>query len=248
MTTNMPIQIVEVMRRSEQGVTLPFICRGEDGHTYFVKGRSAGRQSLIAEYICGRLARSFGLPIADFEIVEIPEKLIKAAMRPDIADLGAGLAFASKSLQHVQEILLSQLRTIEPATCKDVMVFDWWVHNRDRTLSEKGGNPNLLWDQTAEKLVVIDHNVAFEPQFDKKSFADNHIFAHYIPSVFDDLVERVLYEKRLQQAFAEYDIACDNVPPEWWWVDDGAPALFDRNAVRTFLSSFNQNDFWRIAP
>ena len=39
----MPIQIVEVLGRSIQGITRPFICRGEDDRTYFVKGQGAGQ-------------------------------------------------------------------------------------------------------------------------------------------------------------------------------------------------------------
>lgn len=243
----MPVQITEVLRRSEQGVTLPFICRGEDDHTYFVKGKGAGRYSLIAEYICGRLARAFGLPVADFEVVEVPETLIRASLLPEIAELGAGLAFGSKALRHVQELRHHQLRTISPQTCKDVLVFDWWIRNQDRTLSARGGNPNLLWDQTEKQLVVIDHNVAFDASFSPQLFADNHIFAGFIPQVFGDLAERADYQVRLQRAFVEYDIACDNLPPEWWWVDEGVPALFDRAAVRTILSSIDDVNFWRIA-
>jgi hypothetical protein len=244
----MPVQIVEILRRSEQGVTLPFICRGDDGHTYFVKGRGAGRHSLIAEYICGRLARSFGLPVADFEVAEVPEALIRASLLPDIADLGSGLVFGSRALQHVQELRHHQLKAVPAQTCKDVLVFDWWIRNQDRTLTTKGGNPNLLWDQTEKQLVVIDHNVAFEASFSPQLFAESHVFSAFIPKVFDDLAERANYEARLQQAFVEYDIACDNLPSEWWWVDEGVPALFDKLAVRSFLANVGHDKFWRIAP
>lgn len=79
----MTIQIVEILDRSIQGVTRPFYCRCEDGQAYFVKGRGAGRQSLIAEYFGGRLARAFGLPVPDFEIVEIPPELIRCCSRGD---------------------------------------------------------------------------------------------------------------------------------------------------------------------
>ena len=51
----MNIQIVEIIGRSTQGITRPFICRGEDGHIYFVKGRGAGKRSLICEWIAGNL-------------------------------------------------------------------------------------------------------------------------------------------------------------------------------------------------
>lgn len=125
-------------------------------------------------------------------------------------------------------------------------MFDWWVHNSDRTLNERGGNPNLLWDQATENLVVIDHNTAFESIFDRVSFFQSHIFASVLPSIFGDLVEREAYIQRFSQAFDAFDRACDNVPPEWWWVDDGVPADFDRVAVRDALISFDQDFFWSM--
>ncbi len=45
----MSIEIVEVLRRSNQGLTRLFICRGDDGNTYFVKGRDAGRRNQVCE-------------------------------------------------------------------------------------------------------------------------------------------------------------------------------------------------------
>lgn len=243
----MPIQIVEILGRSIQGVTRPFQCRCENGDLYYVKGHGAGRQSLIAEYVCGRLARSFSLPVADFEIVEVPQELITWGNATDLHDLGAGLAFGSKALPHVQEFSVSHLQSAPLQLRKDVAMFDWWVRNADRTLSERGGNPNLLWDQDANKLVVIDHNQAFDELFDPQNFAALHVFHEDMPSIFDDLVERVTYRDRLAAAFAGFDLACDNVPPEWWWVDDGVPASFNREIVREILGRFDSDDFWRIA-
>ena len=45
----MSLVIVEVIERSIQGRTEPYICRGDDGEVYFVKGRSATRRGLINE-------------------------------------------------------------------------------------------------------------------------------------------------------------------------------------------------------
>ena len=143
------IQIIEILNRSIQGITKPFYCRCEDGQAYFVKGHGAGKQSLIAEYVCGRLARAFGLPVADFEIVEVPQELIRWSGRDDAQDLGAGLAFGSRALPHVQEFSMAHMPHVAALTRKDVALFDWWVQNADRTLTEKGGNPNLLWDFTS---------------------------------------------------------------------------------------------------
>lgn len=243
----MAIQIVEILRRSIQGVTRPFQCRCENGDLYFVKGHGAGRKSLIAEYVCGRLARSFGLPVADFEIVEVPQELIAWGNSADLYDLGAGLAFGSKALPHVQEFSISNLQAVPPELRKDVVLFDWWIHNADRTLSKLGGNPNLLWDQKENRLAVIDHNQAFDELFNASDFTKLHVFHADLPVIFCDLVDRLAYADRLAAAIAEFDQACDNVPTEWWWVDDDVPVNFDREAARKILGRFNHDNFWRIA-
>lgn len=243
----MAIQIVEILGRSIQGITRPFQCRCENGDLYFVKGHGAGRQSLIAEYVCGRLARRFGLPVADFEIVEVPQELIAWGSSTDLHDLGAGLAFGSKILHHTQEFTISNLQSVPAGLRKDVVLFDWWVHNADRTLSERGGNPNLLWDQEADCLAVIDHNQAFDNAFNPAKFSKLHVFHEDLPSIFDDMLERVNYADRLAATIAEFDSACDNVPPEWWWVDNGVPASFDRASARKTLGRFDEDNFWRIA-
>ena len=243
----MAIQIVEILDRSIQGVTKPFYCRCEDGQFYFVKGNGAGKQSLIAEYVGGQLARSFGLPVADFEIVEIPQALIKWCGREDANELGAGLAFGSKALPHVQEFSMAHMNQVDVQMRKDVVLFDWWVHNADRTLTEKGGNPNLLWDQQHSRLAVIDHNQAFETDFDPLRFSELHVFHEFLLDIFDDLVERDTYRDRLAAAFAEFETACDNVPQGWWSVDNGVPTSFNRDAARELLKRFMNNDFWRVA-
>ncbi|VAW81982.1 hypothetical protein MNBD_GAMMA13-2163 [hydrothermal vent metagenome] len=71
------VQIVEVLGRSTQGITRLFIYRGEDENTYFVKGTGAGRRSQVCEWIAGNLATELGLPIAPFEIVDVPVELVE---------------------------------------------------------------------------------------------------------------------------------------------------------------------------
>ena len=63
------VEIVEVIRRSEHGITLPFLCRGDDGKFYFVKGAGAGRDSQVKEWVSGNLAQLLGVPVAPFKIV-----------------------------------------------------------------------------------------------------------------------------------------------------------------------------------
>lgn len=147
----MTVEIVEIIDRSTQGMTRPFICRGDDGAVYFVKGRGAGRRSLICEWIAGQLGQRLGLPIAPFEIAEISAALLAIAPRDDLADLGAGKAFASRKLE-ATELNLSQIPMVPAQEQCDVLAFDWWICNSDRTLGDRGGNPNLLWDVVNDKL------------------------------------------------------------------------------------------------
>ncbi len=243
----MSVQIVEILGRANQGVTRPFRCRGEDGAIYYVKGHGATRHSLIAEYVCGHLARDFGLPVPDFEVVEVPEALVTWANIEDVGDLGAGPAFGSRALPYTQELSVTHVPRVAVPLRRDILVFDWWVRNADRTLSEKGGNPNLLWDQEASKLAVIDHNQAFAPDFNARAFAQTHVFHADWSDVFEDMIERASYQDRLARVFDGFDQACDNLPPEWWWVDNGVPAGFDRITACAMLARFRDNDFWRIA-
>ncbi len=240
------MQVIEILDRSKQGVTNPFYCRCEDGQAYYVKGRGAGRRSLIAEYVGSRLAKKFGLPVPDFEIVEVPDELIKWSGRRDAQELGAGLAFGSIALTYVQEFSFSHMPLVETAQRKDIAVFDWWVRNADRTLTAKGGNPNLLWNLQSSSLAVIDQNQAFDPDFNAQLFGELHVFHEEFLRVAGDMIERQAYVDRLSGTFAEFELACDNVPPEWWEMD-GVPANFNRDMAKAMLERFLNNEFWRIA-
>ena len=126
-----------------------------------------------------------GLPVAPFEIVQVPEALVSLGSRTDLAELGAGLAFGSRRVS-VVELSRSHIARIPVALHHAVLGFDWWIRNADRTLSEVGGNPNLFWDVELERLVVIDHNQAFDEEFSEKNFCELHVFHEQIDSLCGD--------------------------------------------------------------
>lgn len=242
----MSIEVVEVLGRAKQGITKPFLCKTDDGALYYVKGKGAGRKSLIAEYVCGSLAKSFGLPIADFEMVYVSEQLIDMANDEAKSDLGIGVAFASKVTPHLQEISKSQVDKVALNLRRDLLIFDWWILNADRTLSDYGGNPNLLWDSDTKQLQVIDHNQAFDTEFNGLDFCHTHIFGGHLPDVFDDMFARQAYVDRLAILFGGLDAVCDNIPHSWWWVDHGVPADLNPDSIKQVLSRFSEDNFWRI--
>ena len=245
------VEIVEILGRSEQGRTRPFICRGDDHQVYFVKGRGAGRRSQLCEWTAAHLAHALRLPVANFGVVEIPAALLRLDMpHLDLRDLGAGPAFGSVRVLNAAEFSIGDLARVPIATRRDILAFDWWVRNDDRTLTPMGGNPNLLWDAPNQKVAVIDHNLAYTPVFDEPSFMGVHVFAADAGAVWDDLIERLRYQERFLNALPTFDQACDNAPEEWWFEDDscGVPVNFDRAEIRRVLERCTAPDFWKTEP
>lgn len=243
-----PLQITEILHRSEQGMTRPFLCRCEDDRLYYVKGFGAGPRSLLCEWLAGHLARAFGLPLPEFAIVQASQDLIE--LFPEGNDLGSGPAFASLQVPNPQWLSRAHVSDVPINLQQDVLMFDWWVRNSDRTLTELGGNPNLLWKTSESQLVVIDHNTAFDREFDAAQFTQTHVFAERIPDVFQDLVERLEYSRRLRTALAVWPEACQNTPDEWWFMDEERtiPTDFDPNAVLALLNRRTNEELWRLMP
>lgn len=246
----MTITIVEVLNRSAQGRTQPYLCRGDDGNLYFVKGRSATRAGLMAEWLCARLGERFGLPIPPYTIANVPEELLETDDSGFLSDLGAGPVFASQLIL-ASELTAEQRVHIDPQLRRDVLIFDWWVRNDDRSLTGRGGNPNLLWNPADDgSLVVIDHNLAFDPKFSTRAFVETHVFADEIPHLFSDFVARQDYERRLADALHIWDESCAMLPRSWRFIDAEmtSPADVSLEVLFESLQRFERESFWSLEP
>ena len=95
------LQVTEIVRRLDQGMTRPFLVRAEDDALYVAKGRETTQRGLMAEWICGHLASALGLSIPEFTLLDVPPELA-AAFGPEGNALGAGLAFGSRQEANVQ--------------------------------------------------------------------------------------------------------------------------------------------------
>ena len=241
----MTLEIVEIMDRTMQGITRPFRCRCSDDQVYFVKGRHAGNRSLLCEWLAGHLALEFDLPVPQFAVVQASERLIRA--HPEGDDLGSEPAFGSLAVGQCQELSVAHLSSVPLRLQRDVLAFDWWVRNQDRTLTDINGNPNLLWDASGSRLVVIDHNVAFDPEFEADLFRDLHVFAGCFDDVFRDLVQIAAYQARAAAALARWQHACQNAPKEWWFVDaeQTVPTDFNEALILGSLQRCTTEEFWR---
>lgn len=214
----MTIKIREIISRSDQGITRPFLCRGDDGHLYYVKGACAGRKALISEWLAGHIGKRLGLPIPDFTLAVIPRSLVEGSARDDILELGSGIGFASRRVENADELAYLYVSQIDQQLRAKILLFDWWTANGDRTLSEHGGNPNLLWVHRDHKAHVIDHNLAFE-ETALQEFWSQHIFAS----------QRGLWTEQFRQettpvmkaAFGGLDEWWKQIPKDWTEVESG---------------------------
>ena len=243
--------IQEILRRLEQGVTRPFLCRGDDGALYVVKGRG-GRDTLTLcrEWLAGQLARKLKLPIPYFTIADVPPALVENSAVPEIEVLGSGAAFASRWVVDAEELAVSHLPRVQPDLKPRILFFDRWIQNGDRTLSEAGGNPNLLWTPRTLALHVIDHNNAFDDQFDVETFRHGHVF-RASSSLWNDAFQAEL-SPLLTGALDDLDSFWGELPESWLWSDSFAsvPTDIDLTVVRSMLEQpqTNSADFWRTEP
>lgn len=235
-------EVIEIQGRSEQGAQKPFLCRADDGQTYYVKGRQTDRSSLCNEWICAHLAAQLGLPLPPFKLLHVGQELLDEAPRP-WRELGCGIAFGSQRHPGCTWFDKAQIVHVPQDLQAGILAFDWWVQNVDRM----DGNSNLLWDAQRNALVVIDHNLAFDPHLDAATFIENHIFRGCWQKT--DLVSRDRLQDRLSEAMdAVFRRACDNVPSEWHWNNPECdiPAKVDIDAIAATLARCRSPDFWRF--
>lgn len=240
----MILNITEVLGRSEQGVTRPFICRCDDGCIYFVKGLDSNRESQVKEWVVACLARELGLPVAPFALVYADPALTNLPM---CEGLGEGYSFGSKKIQ-VTEITYPNIREVPLDQQLDVLALDWWIKNLDRTLSENGGNPNLFWEPQENQLVVIDHNQAFDTDFCSADFVDYHVFKDKYRQLFEDIVTRADYVLRFEKALLKWDIICAEIPASWYFLDEdmSVKANVNVNEMKQILERVTNQNFWDI--
>ncbi|GAA6186454.1 hypothetical protein NBRC116595_37040 [Aliiglaciecola sp. NS0011-25] len=227
-----------------QGKTEPWLCLGDDSKKYVVKRQSATFKGCLYEWIAANLGQRFGLAIPDFSLANIDEELVEFDIDLMIG-LGAGVAFASRFKENLQEVNIGIVKKSDRQVLIDLFMFDYWINNGDRTLTVRGGNPNLYWNVVTESLVVIDHNLAFEQGFSiddhKKFHVSSSIFKGQ-GDLFTPLFDRKYYEVKFNEVMGDLDGIIDNIPNEW--LNEIQDVLGEIDRIRVVLSAFKNDDFW----
>ena len=236
------VQIIEITKLASQGRSEPYLCVGEDGLKYYVKGRQSGSTTPIYEWICGHLAKALDLPVPNFRLAEISKELLDVTS-PELRSIGVCIGFASQEVPLACWFEEANIEKVDDELQRKILVFDWWIRNEDRNKQ----NPNLLWDSENQRVAVIDHNLAFDTEFHPDHFKEYHLFGRHWDNISSDMVSRLAIQKQLEAALPAFDVALKNMPREWLWIDaaETLPTTLDIDRLRNQLLRCQTEDFWR---
>jgi len=235
------VRAVEYIEPLWEGTSLPAVMRADDGALYAVKfvGAGQGKKALVAELICGELARSLGFCVPRIVLVELDPSIAQTEPDQEIQQLlraSAGLNFGISFLEHATRF--SPLAPPEPtsAFASRLVWFDAFVTNVDRTPR----NVNLLVKDG--QVWLIDHGAClyfhhrWRDHLQQGETRFPHVRDHVLLSWADDLraVDGAMHET-LEQSLFEGIV--DQVPAPWldWEGDPQPPEWYRRAYVDYFM-------------
>ncbi|MFE9774599.1 HipA family kinase [Streptomyces sp. NPDC005931] len=200
-----------------EGGSLPGLIEADDFGTYVLKftGAGQGRKTLVAEVVCGELARRLGFRVPPLATVEVdpvlglgePDQQVQELLKSS-GGTNLGMDFLSGALGFDPVAF-----TVSPEEAGRILWFDALVNNVDRSWR----NPNLL--RWRRELWLIDHGATMiwhhnwpgaESSAARPYDASDHALRSFAPDVASaaaDLAPRVT-EDLLAEVTAE-------VPDVW---------------------------------
>ncbi|OUD01089.1 HipA family kinase [Streptomyces swartbergensis] len=173
-----------------EGGSLPGLVEADDFGTYVLKftGAGQGRKTLVAEVVCGELARRLGLRVPRLVTVELDAELGLGEPDQEVQSLlkssggtNLGMDFLSGALGFDPLAF-----TVSPEEAGRIVWFDALVNNVDRSWR----NPNLLmW---RGELWLVDHGATMiwhhnwpgaQTSAARPYDASDHVLAPFAPDV-----------------------------------------------------------------
>ena len=150
------VRAVEYIEPLWEGTSLPAVMCGDDGVLYAVKfvGAGQGKKALVAELICGELARALGFQVPELVLVELDPSIAQTEPDQEIQQLlraSTGLNLGLRFLAHAARYHPLAPPQPSAAFASRLVWFDAFVTNVDRTPR----NVNLLVHEG--QLWLIDH-------------------------------------------------------------------------------------------
>jgi hypothetical protein len=224
-----------------EGGSLPGLMEADDLGTYVVKWRAAGQgvRVLVAEVICGELARALGLPVPALATVDVAPELAVGEPDFEVQELMQRSAGRNLGLDYLPGALDFEagVGSVDAALAGQVLWFDALVGNVDRSWR----NPNMLFWHGG--LYLIDHGAALTfhhswagaPAAVSRPYdASQHALIECSPDVAaaDDALAGRVTRSLLEEVLAQ-------VPDEW--LDDEGPR---ERYVEQLLARLDARSAW----
>ncbi|RDC64539.1 HipA family kinase [Adhaeribacter pallidiroseus] len=156
-----PLRIVQIIRYVtplREGGSLPAIVEADDDFFYVIKFRGAGQgiKALIAELICGEIARSLGFRVPEIVFAQLDVAFGRSEPDEEIQDLLRASEGLNLGLHYLSGAITfdSLVTTVDAKLASQVVWLDCLITNVDRTAR----NTNMLiWHK---ELWLIDHGAA----------------------------------------------------------------------------------------
>jgi hypothetical protein len=229
-----------------EGGSLPGLMEADDLGTYVVKWRAAGQgvRVLVAEIVCGELARALGLPVPALVTVDVAPELGVGEPDVEVQELLQRSAGRNLGLDFLPGALDFEAGAdgVDPGLAGRVLWFDALVGNVDRSWR----NPNMLFWHG--RLQLIDHGAALTfhhhwpgaaAAVSRPYDASTHALIECEPDV--PAADAAL-APRVTRDVLEEVLAL--VPDEWLAEDDETPATTRERYVTQLLARLAARDGW----
>jgi hypothetical protein len=227
-----------------EGGSLPGLMEADDLGTYVVKWRGAGQgvKVLVAEVICGELARALGLAVPSLVTVDVAPELAVGEPDHEVQELLQRSAGRNLGLDYLPGALDVEagVDSVDPGLAGRVLWFDALIGNVDRSWR----NPNMLFWHG--RLYLIDHGAALTfhhswagaaAAVGRPYDAGQHALVECAPDVVaaDAALGALVTPALLEEVVAL-------VPDEW--LEDDDPAALRRRYVDQLLARLEARPSW----
>lgn len=181
-----PVEYVQTLRGGTAHVIL-----FSDGKKYVVKwhGTKKGRdKEVVNEYLIGKLASLFSLPVIPFEVVYIPDEFIQSTnkLNSKKGNYRSGYHYACLYIEDclvfedVRKSLPSRKEVENGDMLASILVFDQWVNNTDR------GTMNVILEKREGDnyfVHMIDHGRCFPGRYkwSAKTLDEQPVYNYHWP-------------------------------------------------------------------
>ncbi|GAA3173339.1 hypothetical protein GCM10010531_28610 [Blastococcus jejuensis] len=228
-----------------EGGSLPGLMEADDLGTYVVKWRAAGQgvRVLVAEVVCGELARALDLPVPALVTVDVAPALGVGEPDPEVQELLQRSAGRNLGLDFLPGALDFEAGAdgVDPELAGRVLWFDALVGNVDRSWR----NPNMLFWHGG--LQLIDHGAAltFHHHWPGAAAAVARPYdasAHALIECEPDVpAADTALSPRVTRGLLDDVLA--QVPDEWL-DEDQPPAVVRARYVEQLLARLGARDAW----